>query len=278
MLIPYWEDNCYNDAGDKMKKKKLILFDMDGTLIDWRQGIDKPTKQMFEAFQKLREHGFLVMIASGRLLPLITVPLRGFEYDGYLLSDGAHVILNGEEIIKEPLDHGDVERTISLARSLTLEYGLLFKDGAYLQKDGVIAPFLKKANFDMNKINYEKYDDQVFKLYIHCQKKKQNEIIEQFGCFNLAFEDDYDLIEIRNKYHSKASGLKAILTRLEIETENTYFFGDGFNDVEIFNMVGHSYVMENAAPELYQYGTICQPVEADGAYLKVMEILAEENL
>ena len=41
-----------------MKKKKLILFDMDGTLIDWRQGIDKPTKQMFEAFQKLREHGF----------------------------------------------------------------------------------------------------------------------------------------------------------------------------------------------------------------------------
>ena len=54
-------------------------------------------------------------------------------------------------------------------------------------------------------------------------KEKQNEIIEQFGCFNLAFEDDYDLIEIRNKYHSKASGLKAILTRLEIETENTYF-------------------------------------------------------
>ena len=45
-----------------MKKKKLILFDMDGTLIDWRQGIDKPTKQMFEAFQKLREHGFLVML------------------------------------------------------------------------------------------------------------------------------------------------------------------------------------------------------------------------
>ena len=47
-----------------MKKKKLILFDMDGTLIDWRQGIDKPTKQMFEAFQKLREHGFLVMIVT----------------------------------------------------------------------------------------------------------------------------------------------------------------------------------------------------------------------
>ena len=62
------------------------------------------------------------------------------------------LFLNGEEIIKEPLDHGDVERTISLARSLTLEYGLLFKDGAYLQKDGVIAPFLKKANFDMNKL------------------------------------------------------------------------------------------------------------------------------
>ena len=38
-------------------------------------------------------------------------------------------------------------------------------------------------------------------------------------------------------------------------------------------MVGHPYVMENAAPELYQYGTICQPIEADGAYLKVMDWL-----
>ena len=48
---------------------------------------------------------------------------------------------------------------------------LLFKDGAYLQKDGVIAPFLKKANFDMNKINYEKYDDQYLN-YIFIVKRK----------------------------------------------------------------------------------------------------------
>ena len=102
----------------------------------------------------------------------------------------------------------------------------------------------------MNKINYEKYDDQVFKLYIHCQKKKQNEIVEQFGCFNLAFEDDYDLIEIRNKYHSKASGLKAILTRLEIETDILNLM-----DLMMWKFLiwwGHPYVMENAAPELYQ--------------------------
>lgn len=40
------------------------------------------------------------MIASGRLLPLITVPLRGFEFDGYLLSDGAHVILMVKRLLK----------------------------------------------------------------------------------------------------------------------------------------------------------------------------------
>lgn len=256
-----------------MEDKKMFLFDLDGTLIDWRLGINQPSKQMFKAFQALRNHGFLVMVASGRLVPLITKLLGDFKFDGYILSDGAHVILNDEEITSSPLKQSDVERIVFLARSLSLEYGLLFKNGAYLQKDGLIEPFLKRANFDMDKVDYKNDTEPVFKMYLHCPKDKQAEIIKELDCFNLAFEDDYDLIEIRNKQETKASGLKKILDKLEIKTENTYFFGDGFNDIEIFKMVGHPYVMENANQKLYCYGTICKSVKDDGVYLKVMEIL-----
>lgn len=36
---------CYNDDGDNMKEKKLFLFDMDGTLIDWRKELLSQVKK-----------------------------------------------------------------------------------------------------------------------------------------------------------------------------------------------------------------------------------------
>ena len=256
-----------------MKEKKLILFDLDGTLIDWRQAIIQPSTNMVKILERLRAHGFLVMVASGRLLPLITMPLEKFNCDGYLLSDGAHVILDSKELVCKPLKYKDVEAVKRLAKANSLEYGLLFKDGAYLKRAGVIEPFLQKACFEMDKVSYHDQDGDTFKIYLHCPKDKQAKICAELGAFNLAFEDDYELIEIRNKECSKASGLKMILEQVKVKQENTYFFGDGFNDLEIFKMVGHPYVMANADQSLYQYGTVCKRVEEDGVFLKVQEIL-----
>lgn len=264
---------CYNDDGDNMKEKKLFLFDMDGTLIDWRQGIIKPSKKAVTAFHELKKQGHLVMIASGRLVPLITIPLEDFKFDGYLLSDGAHVIVDNQELVTQPLHQDDVDEAIGLAKSLDLEYGLLFKDGAYVKENGIIGPFLKKACFDMEAITYSDASKEAFKLYIHCPKEKQGMIVDKLSKFNLAFEDDYDLIELRNKNCSKASGLKKILKLVEVSEDNTYFFGDGFNDVEIFKMVKHPFVMGNANHNLYQYGTVCKRVEEDGVAVKMEELL-----
>lgn len=258
-----------------MKEKKLFLFDMDGTLIDWRQGIIKPSKKAITAFHELKRQGHLVMIASGRLAPLITIPLQDFEFDGYLLSDGAHVIVDNQELIAHSLNQDDVDEVVGLAKSLDLEYGLLFKDGAKVKKDGKIGSFLKKACFDMKMVNYSDSDDnkEAFKLYIHCPKEKQSMIVDKLSKFNLAFEDDYDLIELRNKSCSKASGLKKILKLVGVSEDNTYFFGDGFNDVEIFKMVKHPFVMGNAHQDLYQYGIVCKRVEEDGVAIKMEELL-----
>lgn len=256
-----------------MKEKKLFLFDMDGTLIDWRQGIIKPSEKAIKIFNELNRQGHLVMIASGRLVPLITIPLQDYKFDGYLLSDGAHVIVDNQELITCPLNQDDVDEAIGLAKSLDLEYGLLYKDGAYVKENGIVQPFLKKACFDMTMISHSDDNKEAFKLYIHCPKEKQGMIVDKLSKFNLAFEDDYDLIELRNKNCSKASGLKKILKLVEVSEDNTYFFGDGFNDVEIFKMVKHPFVMGNAHQDLYQYGTVCKRVEEDGVAIKMEELM-----
>lgn len=273
MIIYFFEGFCYNGCGDSMEERKLILFDMDGTLIDWHKGIKNPSKQMFEAFDELKKQGFLVMIASGRTIPLAAIPLNNYNFDGYIFCDGAHVVLNDEDIIDMPLKQEEADKAIALAKALSLEYGILGKNKSYLSKDGTLVPFFIRANHDMTMVDYDKTCIP-YKLYIHCNQDTKEKVMNELTCFKQAVEEDY-YVEFRNKKCSKATGLKAILEKTGIKAENTYFFGDGFNDVEIFKMVGHPYVMANAHKELHQYGTVCKSVYEDGVYHQVMEILKQ---
>ena len=58
--------------------------------------------------------------------------------------------------------------------------------------------------------------------------------------------------------YDKGIGIKKLLTILKIERDNSYAFGDGFNDVCMFKVVGHPIAMGNAvdvAKEASEYTT-----------------------
>ena len=82
---------------------KAIFLDIDGTLISGKRPSIK--KEVIEGLKQVRKKGIQLFIASGRhMLELEELKLvEQFEFDGYLLSDGAHVILNGEEINNDML-------------------------------------------------------------------------------------------------------------------------------------------------------------------------------
>lgn len=58
--------------------------------------------------------------------------------------------------------------------------------------------------------------------------------------------------------YDKGIGIKKLLTILKIERDNSYAFGDGFNDVCMFKVVGHPIAMGNGvdvAKEASEYIT-----------------------
>lgn len=60
-------------------------------------------------------------------------------------------------------------------------------------------------------------------------------------------------LEITHEDAVKENGIKAILQNKNINLENTYAFGDGHNDIPMFNAVGHAVAMENSAIEVKQH-------------------------
>ena len=66
---------------------------------------------------------------------------------------------------------------------------------------------------------------------------------------------------------TKADGVRAILGVLEVDPDNTYAFGDGSNDIEMFKAVKHSVAMGVSAQNVKDAAEyITASVEDEGIY------------
>ena len=78
--------------------KKLLLFDVDGTLIDYDGTLPKSTKN---AISKARENGNLAVIVTGRSRSHIEEPILEIGFDGIVGGNGAYIELNNKMRIKK---------------------------------------------------------------------------------------------------------------------------------------------------------------------------------
>ena len=79
--------------------------------------------------------------------------------------------------------------------------------------------------------------------------KDQEELdfaISCYGAFQYELHPDNHSMEIYAKDVSKATGILDVLRLLNIDIKDSYCFGDGPNDVEMFETVGHAIAMGNA--------------------------------
>ena len=97
--------------------RKLIFFDIDGTIIPEDTGvIPESTK---EAIKKAKENGHLVFINTGRTFSGITQPIFDLEFNGYVCGCGTHIYFDGKKF------EGNVIYTGALDELFACCYGRL---------------------------------------------------------------------------------------------------------------------------------------------------------
>ena len=68
----------------------------------------------------------------------------------------------------------------------------------------------------------------------------------------VAYESGIIRMDIYRKGFKKGTAVKYIYEKLSIDQESTYAFGDGVNDTEMIENIGHGVAMGNACDELKQ--------------------------
>lgn len=251
--------------------QKVIFFDVDGTLMDHQSVTEGIPENAKKQMRRLQVAGYKLFIASGRPYAFISKTISDFGFDGYVLCNGAHVEIDGKYIYHEVLDRSRVQLLINALKELGCEYILETSRHAYLNpKYHVLKEFFVRCDINEDLLcfdfNEEEVMADVLKLEINAAKMHLDTIEKLLNeNFNYDCHGTENAFEVYSNVVTKATGVKKVMEYLQLPLENTYAFGDGLNDIEMLQVVGHGVAMENAVPELKAVANeVCGHVGEDG--------------
>lgn len=251
--------------------KKVLFFDVDGTLISPLEGISVIPDGVKEQMRRLQEKGYYLFIASGRPKAFLSPMLLDAHFDGYVLCNGAHVELNGDMIFKQPLDQDKLTSFVQLLTEKNCEYNLETEDKCYLNpKFTVLDTFFKKCAINVDKICYQFDLDEAITKTLKIEVKsfgEDSQLILDYvkDRFNYDCHGTEGALEIYAKEVSKATGIQKVLDYFHLSKKDSYAFGDGLNDLEMIEYVGCGVAMGNAVEKLKEKADlVCKPIHENG--------------
>ncbi|WP_141501200.1 Cof-type HAD-IIB family hydrolase [Paenibacillus luteus] len=257
--------------------KKLLFFDIDGTLVDHDKKIPASTK---ESIAELKKAGHEVVIATGRGPFMLKPVSEALQIDSYVSFNGSYVVYKGEVIYSHPID---AERLNELAQiTITNKHPLV-----YMTPDGMRSNTLQTA--------YTEDADEPLKLRLPPLEPDYHIGKDIYQCLLYCKEEDEGYYKANfsefgyNRWHlygsdilppggSKAKGIQALIERTGVSHEDIYAFGDGLNDLEMLQYVYHSVAMGNSPDIVKQMARyVTKDVSEDGIRhgLKMLGLLAD---
>ncbi len=235
---------------------KLIVSDLDGTLLNAEHRLGDSTREVLTA---LRRRGVAIMLASGRhVQDMRTFSARLGGVDGLISSNGAAVHdRQGQLLQYQAIDRDCLPFLLSdpaFARVQTNVYRL---DDWIVE---IPAPHLlqyhQDSGFAYQVADFATLDDApVLKIfYFHDDpallRKLEQMIHERAGERLTTTYSLPNVLEVMAQGVSKGAALARVLQQRGIAPPDVMAFGDGRNDLELLRDVGKGVMMGNAAAEL----------------------------
>ncbi|MBE6856211.1 MAG: Cof-type HAD-IIB family hydrolase [Ruminococcus sp.] len=250
--------------------KKIIFFDVDGTLVTEDEYARIPESTV-RAIKKARENGHLTFINTGRTIFNLSDELKEIGFDGYVCGCGTYIEYNGEVLVHNKLEKSRCIEISTLLRKHNAppvyeRSDCLFFDSNF--NDTKEIRYFKEVFLSQGVDTTHTTDDEDFsfdKFVFWCNDENSFEAIKD------EIEKDFMIIDRGEgfyenvpKGYTKATAIELLLVKLNIPLENSYAVGDSPNDLPMLKAVPNSIAM-GGAERIYPYVSyITKPIEEDG--------------
>ena len=251
----------------KAKKIKIVFFDIDDTLRNSKTGFI-PTS-IPTVFQQLREKGILTGIATGRGIFGVVPEIRELKPDFFVTLNGAYIEdKKGNVIDSNKISKDKVESYIAWTKEVGIDYGLV---GSHTAKLSTRTELISEAidpiypDLDVDPDFYEKED--IYQMWTFEDQGDDLTLPESLASTLRMVrwhEHSSDVVPISG---SKAAGVAKVVDQLGLKPENVMVFGDGLNDLELFDYAGISVAMGVSHDKIKEKADyITKTLEEDGIF------------
>lgn len=234
---------------------KLVVIDLDGTLLDANHCISARSKQVL---QQVYSQGIPIMLATGRHYQDVYLLAKQIDIPLYLItSNGARVhARDGRLLYENHIPQDLIGEILQISQGYEVHRNLYQQDLWLVEEPNEPLLNIHHASgfayriTDFAKIDYNHIDKFYFNAPYEKLKPLQQKLIQRFGDqLYITFTTEIYL-EVMNKGVSKGQALQQMLNIKGIKPSEVMAFGDGLNDVDMLNLVGHPVLMANAHQEL----------------------------
>ena len=233
-------------------EKKMIFFDIDGTLIEVRKNIYKIQPEVEKAMDDLKKNGHEVFLATGRSECFLLDGVSYYPFTGIVSCNGGRVDYLGQPIYKEVVPSKAIKATISLAERYEINYYFENKEHIYVRDkmDPLHIDFAKQWGMK-NEVCVDKFNPDEIETYIGmivCKNLEDVHAVKEklSPYFQLQRHRSPYSYDLTLKNTSKAKGIQELVKEMGRSMENTIAFGDGNNDVDMLESVHLGIAMGNA--------------------------------
>ena len=251
----------------KAKKIKIIFFDIDDTLRNSKTGFIPST--IPTAFKQLPDKGILTGIATGRGIFGVVPELKALKPDFFVTLNGAYIEdKKGNVIYSNKIAKDKVEEYITWTKEVGIDYGLVGSHAAKLSRrtemiSQAIDPIYPDLEVDPD--FYQKED--IYQMWTFEDQGDDLRLPDALASTLRMVrwhEHSSDVVPISG---SKAAGVAKVVDQLGLKPENVMVFGDGLNDLELFDYAGISVAMGISHDKIKEKADyITKTLEEDGIF------------
>ncbi len=246
-----------------LKEIKLIVFDVDGTLLNDEGKIGEETKSLV---RQLKKAGVMFSFASGRAHSAMVKFTEELDlYVPVISLDGALIKSSKENTIvyKSYLRNATVAKCLRLSEKYSVNMVLCHADAIYYtEMNAVIPERTDKFGALFQKVySYDNYLDETLEVFFASDNRQRVALLRDTLSFPFTFgvsttfyrsqslESVYYL-EIRKSGSTKGKALRRLLKHLNIPENQAAVIGDWYNDIPMFKTRAFKVAVGNAVAEL----------------------------
>lgn len=264
-------------------KYKLIISDIDGTLVDENQNISENVLAKINQYQ---DKGGIFAIASGRIEESVKKYCEQLDINTpCILYNGAKIVdvLNDKCIYEEILTQEQIETVFEMLQSCKVDVIIYSNNKAYIkERNNVLDNYMKKDGIACVEYKDIRSIYPITKILMIGEGDTLDNFEKKLRLSDMSMpyivRSEPTYLEVLPCNTSKGEALMKLSEYMGIALDEIVAVGDNLNDIEMIINAGVGVAVMNAHPQLIEVADYVTATNIDDGVAKVIDKVIESKL